>query len=123
MSRILLVDDDPAFRGRLTAMLVEDLAGVDIHASSTMATAIERGLAEAWAAVLLDIRLPDGSGLAILRALKAARPELPVIMVSSLPPAQYADAALHLGAFAYVSKDRVSQDLIPVLDRALRSAP
>lgn len=121
--RILLVDDDPHIRGHFGQLLSDELPGatiVEIGTAEDILPLIER---EHWDVVLLDIRLPGKSGLAILPELKAVRPRLPVIMLSGLREVPYTAAALRAGASAFVPKDRASDDLLPTIRRLMDPSP
>jgi len=123
MVRILLAEDDDSVRGRLAELLADELPGVVIREAGTARTAFELGSAEPWSLIILDIHLPDGSGLKVLNALQLLGRDTPVVIVSGLPGTAYADAALRLGARAFVSKDRISEELLGVVREMLGSAP
>ncbi len=117
-TRILLVDDHPAVSQRIGELL----AGSVPDAEVVSAVSGEEGLSLAWTQpfdlVLLDLRLPGRSGIEILRELRAVKPLLPVIIVSSLPESPYATLARRAGAINFVTKSALVQEL----GRAVRSA-
>lgn len=65
--------------------------------------------------VILDIALPDVSGLLVLSWIKSKCPQLPVLMMSIHDEQQYAVRALKAGASGYIMKDSVPQELIKAL--------
>ena len=117
-TRILLVDDHPAVSQRIGELL----AGTVPDAEMVSAVSGEEGLSLAWTQsfdlVLLDLRLPGRSGIEILKELRAVKPLLPVIIVSSLPDSPYATLARRAGAIDFVTKSALVQDL----GRAVQSA-
>ena len=116
--RILLVDDHPAVSQRIGELL----AGSVPDAEVVSAVSGEEGLSLAWTQpfdlVLLDLRLPGRSGIEILKELRAIKPLLPVIIVSSLPDSPYATLARRAGAIDFVTKSALVQEL----GRAVKSA-
>jgi DNA-binding NarL/FixJ family response regulator len=70
--------------------------------------------------VLMDIGLPDANGLVLAGEIKALHPETKVIVVTQHGEGHYREHADAAGAFAYVTKDRISTELLPHLVRALR---
>lgn len=62
--------------------------------------------------LLLDISLPDRSGLEVLQTVKAKWPSINVLMLSMMPQEQYAIRALKLGASGYLTKDTASEELL-----------
>ena len=83
----------------------------------------EEGLSLAWTQpfdlVLLDLRLPGRSGIEILKELRAIKPLLPVIIVSSLPESPYVTLARRAGAVDFVTKSALVQNLGRVVKSAL----
>jgi two-component system nitrogen regulation response regulator NtrX len=74
------------------------------------------------AAVLLDLKLPDGTGIDVLRELQRRSPVTPVVVVSGLGSVPEAVEAMRLGAAEYLEKPVARERLYDVLDRVLRRA-
>ncbi|HEU4477542.1 MAG TPA: sigma-54 dependent transcriptional regulator [Pyrinomonadaceae bacterium] len=100
--KILIVDDDEAIRWSLSEAL-RSWGFVPIEAS-TVAGAVAQFEAELPAAVLLDIDLPDGSGLDVLRQIKQERPEAIVIMITGNVQIESTISALRGGAYDFIGK-------------------
>jgi DNA-binding response OmpR family regulator len=81
---ILLVDDEP----RLRQILARSLAGREFQVveARTAAEAIAAATADRFDLMLLDINLPDATGWDVLRRLRTTGQELPVIVMSAVPP-------------------------------------
>src|SRR5918994_1348949 len=98
---VLIIDDDAAIQRSLTASLATNYS---VHVASSG----EEGLREFERVrpdvVLLDVMLPQMSGLAVLRALKRQAAELPVIMMTAYSEVQTAVQAIKLGASDYLQK-------------------
>lgn len=96
MSRILVIDDDRAVRHLIGKVF--DGSDVEVVASATA----EEGLAEIARsqpdAVLLDILLPQTSGLEVFDQIRAIDAKLPVIFITSLDSSEMAIKAMTLGA-------------------------
>ncbi len=118
-TRILLVDDHPAVSQRIGELLAGAVPGAEM----VSAVSGEEGLSLAWTQpfdlVLLDLRLPGRSGIEILKELRAIKPLLPVIIVSSLPESPYATLARRAGAIDFVTKSALVQNLGRVVKSAL----
>lgn len=99
---ILVVDDDQAIRWTLTEAL-QSWGFVPVEAAS-VAEAIKQFKAETPAAVLLDIDLPDGSGLDVLREIKRENPEAIVIMITGNVQIGNTISALRGGAYDFIAK-------------------
>jgi DNA-binding NarL/FixJ family response regulator len=74
---------------------------------------------EKWDVALLDITLPGKSGLDLLKELKAARPRLPVLVLSAHPEDQFALRALKAGAGGYLTKDSAPEELVKAIRKIL----
>jgi two-component system catabolic regulation response regulator CreB len=99
MAAILLVDDEPAIRESLAFALRRD--GFEVEEATTLREA--RSLADAADLVILDLVLPDGSGLVFLRSLRE-RSDVPVIVLTSRDEETDRVVGLELGADDYVLK-------------------
>jgi DNA-binding NarL/FixJ family response regulator len=116
--KVLIVDDSIAVGERVAALLSE-LPGVTVVWNAQNATEAREVLQTFRPdAALLDIRLPDGSGIDLLRELKASSPDTTTIMLTGFSPAIYADACRKAGADYFVNKAS-SFDEIPDLFRRL----
>ena len=107
--KILVVDDDRAIRWTLTEALRS--WGYQPAEAGTIADALKAFEAEEAAAVLLDIDLPDGSGLDALREIKSRQPETVVIMITGNVDVQNTIAALRGGAYDFIGKPLSLEEL------------
>jgi len=119
---VAVVDDDSAFANYLRTFL--SLRGYDTRSYSRgdeMLAAVKQG--DPPDIVLLDVMMPGMTGLDTLRALKAAKPELQVIMLSGREQASTIVEAVRLGAADYVVKPDDPEGLGEIaLDAAIKSA-
>lgn len=105
MLKILLVDDHSVVRAGIRQILLEADFEVAIKEAANAHQALKSVRAESFDLVLLDIRLPDRSGVELLKLFKAEIPKLPVLILSSYPESQYAVRLINSGAAGYLSKD------------------
>ncbi len=111
--RVLIVDDSAVVRERLTTLLSEvetvEVVGhaETIHEATTSLQQLNPD------AVILDIRLADGSGIDVLTYIQQHRPTLKVIMLTNYPYPQYQQKCLEAGADFFFDKstefDQVAQ--------------
>src|SRR5262245_5626870 len=99
--KVLVVDDNRAVREMLEDILSSDF---DVRLAGDSHEAIERFKAELVDVVLLDILMPGVDGFELLSRLRGLKPEVPVIIVSSLDRAAPAANAICLGARDYLTK-------------------
>ena len=104
--RILLVDDHPVFRDGLRRLLEADPALQVVGEADSAAEALEAFVRTAPALVILDVSLPDQSGVDLLPRLKALRREVPVLFLSAHPESGFALPLLRAGAQGYIGKQR-----------------
>jgi len=103
--RVLVVDDHPIVREGVRRIL-ESSPGVHvIGEASDGASALALAARLLPDAAVVDVGLPDMSGLELVRQLKAHRPELTIVMLSMYDDAEYVRESLLAGASAYVVKD------------------
>jgi two-component system OmpR family response regulator len=116
-ARVLVVDDEPAICELLSLALGYE--GFDVHTAADAATALAAAREFRPDAVLLDVMLPDGTGLEVLRAMRADAPALPVMFVTARDAA--ADRVAGLTACGdYLTKPFSREDLLARLRRLLR---
>ncbi len=100
--RLLIVEDDAALRGRLARAFRE--RGFEPREADGVAAALPQAR-EGWAShAVVDLRLGDGSGLEVVRALKAAQPDVVVVVLTGYGSIATALEAVRLGARHYLTK-------------------
>lgn len=114
---ILVVDDDPDILTALADLF--DHEGHDVTTVSTCAEALSQVNAHHFAAMLLDIGLPDGDGLSLLDRIQTVAPSLPVIVLTAFLTPGSTAGALSGGAFACLAKPYDRQTLLALLRRAI----
>jgi DNA-binding response OmpR family regulator len=99
---VLIVDDDPDITKLMKRQLEGE--GYAVMVEHTGVSAIESVKNTRLLAVLLDLGLQDVSGFEVLKAVKKAKPDLPVIMVTGSHLESEGQTALELGAWDYITK-------------------
>lgn len=116
---ILLVDDDETLRRRLAmAMTARGYASIEAATGSGALSLVARASVDF---AVIDLRLPDMSGLEVVRGIKAASPATRVVVLTGYGSIATAIAALRIGASDYLSKpvdaDDVSRALVGATER------
>ena len=117
--RILVVDDDQAIRWTLREALQS--WGFESTEANSVAEALNQFSAELPAAVLLDIDLPDGSGLDVLRAIKRDEPDAIVIMITGNVHVDNTISALRGGAYDFIGKPINLEELRVTIRNAIEA--
>jgi PAS domain S-box-containing protein len=112
---LMVVDDDEGIRDNLKDILEEE--GYIFHSASNCSEAL--GIAERHRpqVALLDLKLPDGSGLNLMAGLKNLNPDCLCIMVTAYADLDSAVGAIEKGAFQYLQKPVRAIELLKLLDR------
>jgi two-component system invasion response regulator UvrY len=115
MIRIAIVDDHAIVRAGLRQFFSDhsDLSVVAEAANGVEALAIVR--AGGVDVVVMDISMGEQGGVDALLAIKARAPDLPVLMLSSMPETHYATALLQQGASGYLNKDCDPEQIIEAI--------
>ena len=119
MMRVLIVDDHAIVRRGLRDLLSDEFHGAAFGEASNAEQALEQLRKKGWDVALLDVTLPKKSGLDLLKELKAARPKLPVLVLSVHPEDQFALRALKAGAEGYMTKDSAPEELVHAVRKIL----
>ena len=116
---ILVVDDQDSIRHFVSKALEDEGYGVRT-AESVRETrqAIEQDMPDM---LLLDLKLPDGTGLELLREVKRLQPEVPIILMTAFGEVETAVEAMSAGAYWFVKKPFQNEELLALVARALES--
>jgi two-component system, OmpR family, KDP operon response regulator KdpE len=117
MYRVLVVDDEPEIRNIIRVLL--EAEGYRIAEAETASRAQVAARTEKPDLVLLDLGLPDGDGLAVLRSIRAWSP-VPLVVLSARTMEEQKIAALDAGADDYVTKPFSAPELLARVRAALR---
>ena len=119
MTRALIVDDHTITRAGLRRILSEPPQPIIVGEAANGAEAVELVMSQQWDIVMLDISLPDRSGLEVLKVIKKARPALPVLVLSMYPVDQYALRVLRAGGAGYLTKESAPDQLLEAVRRVI----
>jgi DNA-binding NarL/FixJ family response regulator len=117
---ILLVDDHAVVRQGIRHILAEAYNQASFGEASSASELRELIEAVTWDIVILDLALPDGNGLEVLKQLKLTRPKLPVLILSMFPEDQYAIRAIKAGAAGYLNKESAPEELVKAIHKILQ---
>ena len=117
--KILVIDDHEVVRRGVKRILEENFLLVEVGEADSG----EKGMAavqqQPWDLVILDINLPDQSGLELLGELQGTRPGLPLMVLSLHPEEQYAVRVFRAGAKAYLTKQTAPEELARAVKQVL----
>jgi DNA-binding NarL/FixJ family response regulator len=116
--RAFVVDDHPIVRRGLKHILDEAPDVRVVEEASSGAELFEKLGRTACDLLILDISLPDRSGLEVLKEVRRLHPRLPVLVFSMYAEDLFAIRALRAGAAGYVAKDSVPEELLKAVRRA-----
>ena len=118
MAKILIVDDDTTFCIMLKNWLGK--RGFDTESAFSCKDAVKKLEKENFDVVLSDLRLPDKDGIELLRSVKERVPATQFILMTGYADIQTAVTAIKAGAFDYVSKPVIPDEILKKLQEALK---
>jgi two-component system invasion response regulator UvrY len=118
--RVLIADDHAVVREGLKRLLTGLPEAVEVGEAGTAHEALALARRSAWDVALLDIAMPGGTGLDLLKQLKREQPALPVLVLSMYPEEQYALRVLKAGACGYLTKESATDQLLTAVQAARR---
>ena len=118
-TRILLVDDHPLTRDGIALLISRESDLLVSAQAGNAAQALAAVLADQPDLVVVDLNLPDKSGIELIKDLKAVAPKLRVLVLSMHDEAIYAERALRAGAAGYIMKVEGGRKLVEAIRRVL----
>lgn len=118
MARILVIEDDLTFSRILDGFLSKN--GFSVSVAHKGQDGLKTFSSEKIDLVLLDYRLPDMTGMDVLAELKKAAFQLPVIIMTSFSDIRTAVKAMKMGAFEYITKPVNPDELLMLVQQALK---
>jgi len=115
---LLLIDDEPEIRESLETLLT--LEGYQVQSAASAGEGLECLGRTPFDLVLLDVSLPDRSGLELLRDIRAADPALPVVMITAYGSVETAVQAMRDGASNYITKPWDNEKLLAEIGGRIR---
>ncbi len=119
----LIVEDLPDARDWLLAAMGEAFPGIEIDTAANLADARSRLRGRLPQVALIDIGLPDGSGIDLIDELNRQHPEVLSVVTSVFDDDTHLFAALGAGASGYLLKDQSREDLTGMLQRIAEGQP
>jgi len=119
VASVLIADDHAVVRAGLKQFLDEDSAVVEVGEAASGRETLDQLRAKDWDLVLLDINMPDRSGIDVLRHIRSGYPRVRVLVLSGLPERQYALNVLRAGASGYLAKDAAAEELLKAVHTVL----
>lgn len=119
MARILLIEDDESVASALHDLLKDE--GFTVTTSTDPAEGLATAQSSTFDVIVTDLQMPGISGLEVIEQLQAAKPHLPVILITAYHTTEVAIRAIKLGAYDYVLKPIDPPEFLRILKRALDS--
>lgn len=120
MAKILCVDDDHDLCVLLKRFLGKN--GHEVDTAYSGGSGLALFTQQEFDLVLCDFRLPDKDGIEMIKALKSIRPFVPVILMTAYADVKVAVRSIKMGAFEYVSKPILPDEILITVDKALDHA-
>lgn len=119
MTKILIADDHAIVRNGIKQLLLVQYPFAEIGEAGDVETLIKEVIRQQWDVVICDMNMPGRSGLDGLQQIIQISPRLPVLIMSMYPENQYALRVLKAGAYGYLGKETIHEDLIRAVETVL----
>jgi DNA-binding NarL/FixJ family response regulator len=123
MKTILLLEDLPEIRAWLRKLVLQVFPGAHISESSRVHDALELAQAVKFDLALIDLGLPDGSGVDVVTKLRDVQPEAQSVVVTIHDDDEHLFPALQAGAFGYILKEQARELITEQLQRISQGEP
>jgi DNA-binding NarL/FixJ family response regulator len=114
---VLVADDHDIIHYGLKRLLTDQFGAVKVGEARNARETLEQGARQPWDVVLLDITMPDRSGLEILAELKRVCPTASILIMSAFPEEEFAVRAFKSGAAGYLDKRKLAAEVVAAIQR------
>jgi len=119
MAKVLIADDHVLVRAVLRQFLEDDRGITEIGEAATGQQTLDRLRDTRWDLLILDINMPDRSGLGILKQVLSGFPDTRVLVLSGFLERQYAINMLRAGAHGFLAKEAAPEELMKAVHQVL----
>jgi two-component system invasion response regulator UvrY len=119
MLKILLADDHAVVRHGVRQILAEAFSQVTFGEAQNAQELMDLVRKDRWNIVLLDLAMPGGNGLEVLKQIRHSHQKLPVLVLSMYPEDQYAVRTIRAGAAGYLNKESAPEELVQAVRKVL----
>jgi DNA-binding NarL/FixJ family response regulator len=123
MKTILLLEDLPEIRAWLRALVMQVFPGSNVVESARVHDALQQVTAHRFDLAMIDLGLPDGSGVKVVQALRESQPDAQSVVVTIHDDDDHLFPALQAGAYGYLLKEQPREQLMEHLQRISQGEP
>ncbi|MFM2059897.1 MAG: hypothetical protein RLY71_4282 [Pseudomonadota bacterium] len=123
MKQILLLEDLPEIRAWLRALVMQVFPGSTVVESARVHDALQQVNQHRFDLAMVDLGLPDGSGVKVVQALREAQPDAQSVVVTIHDDDEHLFPALQAGAYGYLLKEQPREQLMDHLQRISQGEP
>jgi DNA-binding NarL/FixJ family response regulator len=123
MKTVLLLEDLPEIRAWMRKLVLQVFPGSTISESARIQDALEMASSVKFDLALIDLGLPDGSGVAVVTKLRDLQPDAQSVVVTIHDDDEHLFPALQAGAFGYILKEQPSELIVEQLQRISQGEP
>ncbi len=116
---VLLVEDHPLFRFGVRQLITQHWPIARIREADSLAQALSMASRDEFDVAIVDLNLPDATGVESVAQLRRASPATRMLVLSLNQEAAYAQRVLKLGASAYLSKSHAAEELVGAIQKVL----
>ncbi len=117
VTRVMIVDDHEVVRQGLRALLESDPSLEVVAEAGSVGMAVQGALEAKPDVLVLDVRLPDGTGIEVCREVRSRLPDVRALMLTSFPDDEAVYEAIMAGASGYLLKETRGTDLVDAVQR------
>lgn len=120
MARILIADSSPLFREKIKQMIADNFDSILTSEAGNEQEVLNELSQHTFDILILELELSDGAGFNLFKKIMTKAPDIPVLVISMFTVQQYEERVLKEGAYGYISKVNLSNNLISALKQIFR---